>query len=344
MRPLVSGEEAKRFIEPSTSTYLLFPYSVDKGVATAFDEDTLALKYPKAAAYLRRFEVELRKINKSQTKVDSKWFRYSYPKNLARQDEPKIVVAQLVPDLRLAFDDRGSCCLDNVRVNGILPRGDNGWFLLGVLNAPTSNYVFKWLGKPKDNGYFEANKQFIAPLPIPTADRTSRASLSALAKGMQQRNTDRVRRRAALEERLAATARLRLPLERLLDEVRAIAAIEASLPASVPPSDRKRWIDEQRSADEEAALARIDALFRLDSTLDVVLVEGKLSFRIDERPAARLFVSDGEAALVAAQWRSVALDFQPRGKDDAKRLIERLRRIATDAEPALAAQIIAIGE
>lgn len=41
---------------------------------------------------------------------------------------------------------------------------------------------------------------------------------------------------------------------------------------------------------------------------------------------------------------SVALDFQPKGKNDAKRLIARLRRVATSADPAIVEQIIAIGE
>jgi hypothetical protein len=244
----------------------------------------------------------------------------------------------------VSFDDRGLFYINNVRVNGILPRGDNGWFLLGALNAPVSNYIFKWLGKPKDNGYFEANKQFIAPLPIPHADRTDRAALSALARGMQQRHTDRINRRAALEERLASTARTRWSLDRLLPTVRPVPAIEEAVPNSVPLADRKRWVDDQRKADEEAALAGIDGMIRLDSELQVVLADGKLTFLIDDREAARLFVGDAEAALLAAQWRSVALDFAPRGHGDARRLVDRLRYVATSAEPAVAEQIIAIGD
>lgn len=344
MKPLVSGAEAKRFIEPETDTYLLFPYRVDADGARLLTPDKMAKEFPKAWRYLGGFEGELRKRDGGKTDTDEKWFGYVYPKNLDKQELPKLLVAQLVPDLRLSFDERGRHYVNNVRVNGILPRGDNGWYLLGVLNAPVSNYVFKWLGKPKDNGYYEANKQFIAPLPIPVADRTNRAALSALAAGMQQRHTARVERRAALEERLAAAARRRWPLERLLPDVRSIAAIEDDVPRSVPPSDRKPWIDDQRKADEEAALARIDALIRTDSVFDVLLADGRLSFRIDEQQAARVFVAADDAALVAAQWRSVALDFQPRGRDDAKRLLDRLRHIATDADPAVADQIVAIGD
>jgi hypothetical protein len=143
---------------------------------------------------------------------------------------------------------------------------------------------------------------------------------------------------------LAATSRQRWSLERLLPDVRSIPAIEETVPKSVPTADRKRWVDDQRKADEEAALARIDGTIRLDSELTVDVDGGKLSFMIDEQEAARVFVTADQSALVAAQWRSVALDFQPRGKDDAKRLVDRLRLLATEAEPAVEQQIIAIGD
>ena len=342
MKPLISGAEAKRFIEPRTETYLLFPYRIDEEGVRLLTEAEMATEYPKAWKYLLGFEGELRG-REGKKFDDDKWYRMGRTQNLDKQEVPKLLVAQLVPELRLAFDDKGKFYVNNVRVNGILPRGDNGWFLLGVLNAPVSNYIFKWIGKPKDNGYFEANKQFIAPLPIPKGTRHSRASLSALAKGMQQRRTERVDLRADLQERLAATARVVWPLEKLLPDVRPVPAIEETLPKSVVPSARKQWVDDQRKADEEAVLARIDGIIRLDSACEVVLERGKLSCLIDGQEVARVFVSDAEAALVAAQWRCVALDFAPGGKADAKRLTDQLRRVATSADAALSAQIIGIG-
>ena len=91
------------------------------------------------------------------------------------------------------------------------------------------------------------------------------------------------------------------------------------------------------------ALARIDGVIGPAAEADVLLERGKLSFRIDEQEVARVFVTAAEAPLVEAQWRSTALDFQPSGKGDAKRLVDRLRRVATTADPAVTEQIIAIG-
>ena len=343
MKPLVSGAEAKRFLEPQTDTFLLFPYRVDAVAARLLTSAEMATESPKAWSYLRGFEQELR-AREGGKFDDDNWYRMGRHQNLDKQQIPKLLVPRLVANLGCFVDDRGQYYCDNVDVGGVIPnRVDDIWLLAGILNAPVSNAIFEWITKPFRGGFQSANKQFIAPLPIPRPDREQRAGLSALAKGMQQRTTQRAGQRAALEERLAKTSRPALPLERLLRDVRAIAEIEATIPKSVPATGHKAWVDDQRAAQEEAALARIDGMIRLDSICDVLLDSGKLSFRIDEQDAAQLFVTEDQAALVAAQWRAIALDFTPTGKGDAKRLVDRLRKLALTADEAVAAQIVAIG-
>lgn len=342
MRPLVSGAEVKRFIEPQTNTCLLFPYHVDADGARLFTPAEMQSQFPKAWAYLKYFEKELRE-REGDSFDDHQWYRFGRHQNLDKQEVPKLLVAQLVPELRLSFDEKGAFYINNVRVNGILPRGGNGWFLLGILNSPVSNYIFKWLGKPKNNAYYEANKQFIAPLPIPRGKRPDRAGLSALARGMQDRRSRQVELRSDLAERLASIARVKWPLEKILPNVRPIIEIESEAPKSVPASGLKKWVDERRNEEEEAALAEIDGAIQVDSEASVMLSKGKLSFLVDEQEIARVFLSNETEALVEAQWRAIAIEFEPRGKDDAKRLVDRLRKVATSAEAAVAEQIIEIG-
>jgi Eco57I restriction-modification methylase len=345
MKPLVSGAEAKRFLEPRTDTYLLFPYRVNADSAKLLTADEMAAEFPKAWAYLKGFEKELRARDSRKNDNDEKWFGYIYPKNLDKQQLPKLLVPRLVANLGCFVDDKGIYYCDNVDVGGVVPaRVDDIWFLAGVLNAPVTNTIFGWLTKPFRGDYKSANKQFIAPLPVPKAKRNDKAALSSLAQKLQEKKSEQVEERLGLEERLAATTRVSWPLEKLLSDVRPITEIEADIPKSVPATARKAWVDEARAAQEEAALSRIDGLIRLDSDCTVTLAAGKLSFLIDEQAAASVFVTDAEAALIEAQWRCVALDFAPTGKGDAKRLIDRLRKVATTAEPAIVEQIIAIGQ
>lgn len=343
MKPLVSGTDVKRFIEPRTETHLLFPYRVTPGAASLLTEDELAKEFPKALAYLKSFEKELR--NREAKKFDDdKWFRMGRTQNLDKQEVAKLLVPRLVARLACFADDHGRFYCDNVDVGGVVPRRiEDIWLLAGVINAPVTNTIFGWISKPFRGDYKSANKQFIAPLPIPKANRKDRAALSALAKGMQERRTRRVTDRADLEERLEGIARTNLPLERILLGVRPVAEIEEGAPKSVPATERKVWVDAQRAADEEAALARIDGAIHPASEAAALVERGKLSFLIDEQEVARLFVGEEESALLEAQWRAVALDFEPTGKGDAARLVARLRRVATVADAAVAQQIVALG-
>lgn len=343
MKPLISGPDAKRFLVPQSNTYLLFPYRVLPNDATLMNTDELANEFPNAWKYLTGFEKELRD-REGKKFNDDKWYRMGLTQNLDKQEMSKLLVPRLVARLGCFVDDTGKYYCDNVDVGGVVAtREADLWFLAGILNAPVTNEIFSWLTKPFRGEYKSANKQFIAPLPIPKADTASRAGLTTLAKRLQEQSTSRIDLLGRLAERLGSTTRNNLPLEQLLPDVRPVQEIEERLPKSVPASGRKAWVDDERKAQEEAALARLDGMIRLDSELTVELANGKLSFLIDGIEAARLFVEPQVEYLVEAQWRCVSLDFTPTGKKDGQRLTDRLRKVAMNAEPAVAGQIIAIG-
>ncbi|MBN9788780.1 restriction endonuclease subunit M [Pseudonocardia sp. TMWB2A] len=344
MKPLVSGAEVKRFLEPQTRTYLLFPYHVDAKGARLYTPEEMARDFPKAWAYLRRFEQELRDREKEKFN-DTKWYRMGRTQNLDKQENAKLLVPRLVAKLGTVVDDTGRYYCDNVDVGGVIPaRKDDSWFLSAILNAPVTNTIFQWQSKPFRGDYKSANKQFIAPLPVPNADRKSRATLTALAKRLQQQATERLRLTQDLEERLSTAARTVKTLDQLIPAVRSIPQIEEEISNSIPATNRKNWVDDQRKADEETALAEIDGLIHPASHFDVSLDRGKLSFLIDEREVCRLFVEDDEAELVLAQWRCIALDFTPATKGNGKKLVDRLRKPVTRADAAVHSQIIEISK
>ena len=79
---------------------------------------------------------------------------------------------------------RGEPYFHNVRVNGILPAegGPSLWTLLALLNSAALDYVFRRGAGEHANGYFAANKQFIAPLPIRVPEGTAEAELAGLGQ------------------------------------------------------------------------------------------------------------------------------------------------------------------
>ncbi|MGH7054171.1 MAG: Eco57I restriction-modification methylase domain-containing protein, partial [Stellaceae bacterium] len=172
MKPLVSGPQAKRYVEPVTDIYLLFPYAVSKDRVILIDPATMQARYPKAWAYLRSYRDALRtrepkkdgKGNITELPFDDKqWYRFGRHQNLDKQEIVKLIVAETVTELRVCLDQTASLYLNNVRVNGIIcSEQENPWFLLGILNARVADFVFRRIAKVKAGGFFEANKQFIA--------------------------------------------------------------------------------------------------------------------------------------------------------------------------------------
>ncbi len=55
-----------------------------------------------------------------------------------------------------------------------------------LLNGPVATFVLRRISKPFRGGYYSANKQFIAPLPIPIVDGVGMAAIAAKARALQE--------------------------------------------------------------------------------------------------------------------------------------------------------------
>ena len=121
MKPLVSGADAKRYIEPETDTFLLFPYHPAERGVKLIEAAVFAKKFPKAWAFLKSHEVELRKCENGKMDDDDQWWANNYPKNLDKQEIAKLVVPRLVANLGCYADEFARYYLDNVDVGGVQP-------------------------------------------------------------------------------------------------------------------------------------------------------------------------------------------------------------------------------
>jgi type I restriction-modification system DNA methylase subunit len=182
MRPLLSGPDVACYAIHRNEMHLLFPYAVAAGRATLIPPDVMQERYPNAWAYLRRFESELRSREASNDTGerpfdDDNWYRFGRTQNLGLHAQPKLAIPATVARLAAAYDEEGRYCLNNVRVGGALTPHEGGpdlaWWVLAMLNSRVLDFVFKQQENTFRNGYFQANRQFIDPLPIPPMARDS---------------------------------------------------------------------------------------------------------------------------------------------------------------------------
>lgn len=336
MKPLVSGQEAKRYIAPETDTYLLFPYDVADGKAAIIPASQMETKYPLAWAYLKKWETELRERESSKMDDDEKWWGYNYPKNLTRQEIEKLIVPRLVTRVFCAVDEVGAFYLDNVDVGGVaVNRELSPHFVAGVLNSRPCGHIFRQISKPFRGDYRSANKQFIAPLPIPKATKVQRDDIAKRAKKLQKDHTKRRELISGIGRRLSSVATKKRPDDFLFPEL-PVAKKEAL-------SDGETITAAKNARKEALAIRHDDLTDKLSPgvSLSARLIKGELQFLIDSVPViAGLFLSGNEAQFVLSQWNYIASTFNVTPRTSGKSLAHALQNLAVTEDQARIDQVI----
>lgn len=328
MRPLVSGAEAKRYEEPGTETYILFPYERQDGKVQLIQATRLRRVYPRAWAYLNRWERELRARERGGFD-DAGWYRFGRNQSLDKQDSPKLLVPRIVTDLAASFDRHGHYYLDNVDVGGVLPANEvDGSFLAAVLNGSVANWVFRRISKPFQGNFRSANKQFIAPLPVPRAEPAQRAAVTRLADQLHALTTRRRELAAQLDRRVESLPSRLRPEIWLWPDLDSIDDWAERAPSNLDAGERDRWARTERASDVSVRLASIKERLTPGSKAEAELRDGELLFLVGGVPAIeRVFVIEVEADLALAQWRRVARNISITENTRAKSLTDALRRL-----------------
>lgn len=316
MKPLVSGAEVKRYLEPETNTYLLFPYDLSVSKPCLFTVVQLTQDFPNAFAYLKSHEQELRNREKRKMDIDGGWWAYNYPKNLDKQECSKLLLPRLIARLFCAIDASGSVFLDNVDVGGIrCSTTDDLYFIAGVLNSPVCNFVWRRTSKPFQNDYRSANKQFIAPLPIPESTGEEKSEVAGKAKELQRLHTHR------------------------RDLIAKFAKRQAS--EQTEADQRKEtWLCAD-AAVRVVKYATWDKLLRPGAKFVVEHTADELRIKIDGTTALELF-DVPETPFIAAQWRQALRNINVTESFDARKLVKMLLNLRKSSQSEIKERLIQI--
>jgi hypothetical protein len=276
--------------------------------------------------------------------LNDRWFGYVYLKNLDKQHRRKLVVPRLVNQLAASYDDEGRVCLDNVDVGGILTaEGTDPWFLLGILNAPVADFVFRRVSKPFRGDYLSANRQFIKDLPIPHADATAQATVAAHARELQRLHSERRRVLNMLTRRLNVRTRARPP-EWLFHGLLPAPDFALDAPATLTPRERIARGRSRRDAEIARRAAAVGAALRPGARLSAILADGELTVLAEGLPALdRVFVTAAEASFVHAVWRWLAAVTPVTEALTGSKLCDLLRCVPPATDPALVESVVALG-
>lgn len=337
MKPLVSGPEAKRYEDPKTGTYLLFPYERDaRGAMRLISAQDMQRRFPKAWAHLKRWEKELRG-RESGAFDDDQWHRFGRNQNIDKQDLQKLIVPRLVQHLKCSLDEEGGFCLDNVDVGGVLVRKEtNPAYVMALLNAPTCDFVFRIISKPFMNDYRSANKQFIAPLPIPKVSKKQSDDIAKQARKLQGRWTERRALLREAGERLSVLGRSRHDSRWLWPDLPRRQDLIDQAPAGLRlAADRRQWANARLAELEAIKLESLQAALDRGGRREVRFSRGELRLYADGALVLdKIYLDESAGKLTEAYWRYLVLGGPVR---EADRFAADLRRppSATDAPAAV---------
>lgn len=341
MFPIVSGNEAKRYLKPTSDIYLLFPYKRQGDNYNLIDKEDFQKLYPNAWKYLSSWKDVLIKRDNGDLD-DDEWYRFSRSQSLDKNGIKKLIAAGTVPSLRFSYDEDGFVFLTGGRVDGVVPSHEQDpWFLLGILNAPVADFVFKRIGRIKAGGYYEANKQFIAPLPVPKANDKERDRVAEHAKSLQELHTMRGDIIARLEKRMNTALLKSRPETFLFPNLKAINSYLESAPKNLGESERKSWAKQKYEENLQGLYDEISERIHPAAGLDADFKDGELIFYIDGIPVLEnIFLDEEEGAFILAQWKILAQTFSITEKTDGRKLCDALRKLAVTENQALVKQII----
>jgi hypothetical protein len=361
MKPLVSGSEAKRYVEPITDTYLLFPYRTNGRRVELIDAGKMATSYPKAWTYLQSYEAILRRreSESNQDKGEANdqeadgtdrpfdndaWYRFGRHQNLDKQETVKLIVPRLVASLGCSVDENGTYYLDNVDVGGIaIAENEDPFFLAGVLNSPVAQFVFRRISKPFRGDYLSANKQFIAPLPVATADAKQRSEIAKHAQELQRAHTKRRDLILNIGRRLTTMRRKSRPETWLFSTLKSRDQRFEETSTTLSHDTRKKLARDRFEEDLEARYGAITDRLHPGAALDAQFSDGELSLTIDGSPVIdRIFLHEQEGKLVLAQWKVLASTFSITETTDGKRLCNVLRKLALPDNPTAVTQLVVL--
>jgi hypothetical protein len=339
MHPILSGPETKRYITPSSDTYLLFPYTISVGTARLIPADVFQVRFARAWSYLTSWRSLLERRDNGALR-DESWYRFSRSQSLERTGVRKFCAAGTVPSLRFAYDENGAFFLTGGRVDGVVPSNEiDPWFLLGTLNGPVCDFVFRRIGRIKQGGWYEANKQFIAPLPIPTSLPEVSADVAGCARRLQQRWTDRSDLLQEATDRLSVLARARHPARWLWPELPTLPEITEQAPSGLRlATDRRKWADERLDEMEAARVEALQAALDRGGRREVRFERGELRLYVSGAVVLeKIYLDEAAGRLAESYWRWLLLSGAAR---EAERFAADLRRPPSPAVTPAASQFI----
>ena len=167
LKPMLKGEDISKYKKLENQYWVIFPYLIENGKASAMSEDYIAKNFPKGYEYLKENETFLRGRERGKMDIDG-WFLYIYPKSLNAFEQEKIITPDISLGTNMTCDIgqfyHGTTLYSFIKNNTV--KEDYKYWLC-LLNSSIMWFFIKNTGTELRGGYFRFKTNYLNPFSLP---------------------------------------------------------------------------------------------------------------------------------------------------------------------------------
>ncbi|MBU3836853.1 MAG: Eco57I restriction-modification methylase domain-containing protein [Candidatus Phocaeicola faecigallinarum] len=174
MRPLLKGEDVKRYTQPKNAYFVLYPHHIIDGRTVPYTEHEMQTLFPKAYSYLLSFKTELVTKKIKYKTNPTYWYSLHRSRDIEMFKSKKILTPEISLGCNMSLDENGF--YHNTKVYSMLLNDACGYTinaLLGILNSKLFWFYLINTGYVLRGGFFTFKTKYIEGFPVPSLNKSN---------------------------------------------------------------------------------------------------------------------------------------------------------------------------
>jgi hypothetical protein len=171
VKPLLTGEDVKRYCKSKANHYCIYPYKLAENKTLILEETELKERFPNGYAYLKEYSKELTDVRIRQKTNPRYWYSCHRGRSMSLFEQVRIITPETSLGCNMTIDREG--IYHNTQVYSLLPPSDsaeNVYYWLGVLNSKIMWWFLSNTGCVLRGGYFRFKTKYLEPFPLKRID------------------------------------------------------------------------------------------------------------------------------------------------------------------------------
>ncbi len=171
VKPIMRGEDVKRYESPQNTYFCIYPYKLVDGKTKILEEKELKDLFPKGYAYLKKYQRELTEIRERQKTNPKYWYSCHRSRDMNIFESERIITPEISLGCNMTIAPEG--LYHNTKVYSIVLSKnhlEHQKYWLGLLNSKLLWWYISNTGYVLRGGYFVFKTNYLSPFPIRIID------------------------------------------------------------------------------------------------------------------------------------------------------------------------------